>query len=85
MMIDQSVCNTDRHLEALRWYFLFKEEQMDSLAESFYVFISSKSGSVKRIIKYMDAKKIDKIKLFKELLSEFFFGVLPFKVLYGLF
>lgn len=67
-------------MESLRWHCVFKEEQFESIAESFYLFIGSKSGTVRKLAKHFDDYKIDKIKIFKQTLENFFYGVLPFKV-----
>lgn len=79
-MIDSSANTNDRKIESLRWHCIFKEEQLDSIAESFYILIGSKSGTVKKLTKNFDSLKIDKIKIFKVLFEKFFYGVLPFKV-----
>ncbi len=65
-MVDSSANTNDRKIESLRWHCTFKEEQLESIAESFYILIGSKSGTVKKLAKHFDTFKIDKVKIFKD-------------------
>lgn len=63
-MMEESTGMTKARIESMRWHLVFKEEQMKSMARSFYGIVGYNSPSVRSIAKHLDRNIIDKQQLF---------------------